>query len=706
MSEIFRIFKQDIKKIFGSKIAVLILVGMIFIPGIYAWLNIDSNWDPYDNTGNLKIAVANKDEGTTIISNEVNIGDELVENLKKNNAMNWIFVSEDEAKTGVENGEYYGAIILPSNFSSSLTTLFDGTEIKKPQFDFLVNQKKNPIAPIIVNKAVGAIETTLDQALVNEVIYRTVDKAESINLGEKGVATTNALISRLNETKISLDKIKTTLNVVTNSTSATASSFATIKDLLPTIDNLANTANTNILDLQTDINALGNVYNNIDGNLSATLQTSEKVTAHINERISSLSPSDTNFQQKLTDCNTILSNISSILDEQQKIVSALASIVHSDRLDTLNNKIDQARQKANELQRDIQGVADGTTLLSRAKENAARLAKLSSELPNYYSETVSPIVKERFSSLNTSLKTFINAFTSLNGSSSKSSLALSSTIDALNSTSEFAVNINDLLSNLRGDIDKMIQALGGATESELYLKLLNLLQNSPKDIADFLSSPITTNEIDYYPITHYGSKMSPFYTILAAWVGCTLLVAILKTDIESSEKDRRIKSYQAFFGRFMLFGSIAILQGLIIGIGDIILGVQVINHPLFLLTIMISSLVYMLIVYSLAISFGKIGEAIAVVMMVLQVAGSGGTFPIELVPDFFQKLQHFMPFYPSMNALRETIGGFYQSSYISFILILLCHTIIPLLLGLVIRKPIIKLKNKLSKEVEETDVII
>lgn len=156
----------------------------------------------------------------------------------------------------------------------------------------------------------------------------------------------------------------------------------------------------------------------------------------------------------------------------------------------------------------------------------------------------------------------------------------------------------------------------------------------------------------------------------------------------------------------MTFGILAVLQGLVIGVGDIIMGVQVVNYPLFLLTIMLTSLVFMLIVYSLTISFGKVGEATAVVIMVLQVAGSGGTFPIELLPGFFQKLQPIMPFYPAMNALRETIGGFYGNNYIMYIGALLLHTIIPLLIGLVFRRPIIRFKQELSEKLEETDLIV
>ena len=91
--------------------------------------------------------------------------------------------------------------------------------------------------------------------------------------------------------------------------------------------------------------------------------------------------------------------------------------------------------------------------------------------------------------------------------------------------------------------------------------------------------------------------------------------------------------------------------------------------------------------------------------MVLQVAGSGGTFPIELLPRPFQLIQPFMPFYPAMNATRETIGGFYQNDYIKYIFILLCHMIIPLILGLIISRFSAETKKKVEKELHDTDVV-
>ena len=117
MKKIIEIFKTDMKKVWKRKIAVIILIGLLFIPGIYAWLNIDSNWNPYDNTGNLPIAVVNKDQGLTILNENINMGSLLVDSLKSNTAMKWIFTDEEDAKTNVDKGKYYGVIILPEDYA-------------------------------------------------------------------------------------------------------------------------------------------------------------------------------------------------------------------------------------------------------------------------------------------------------------------------------------------------------------------------------------------------------------------------------------------------------------------------------------------------------------------------------------------------------------------------------------------------------------
>lgn len=706
MKKILQVFKNDITKIAKTKIAVVILVGLLFIPGIYAWLNIDSNWNPYDNTGNLPIAIVNKDQGFTMLNEEINMGDLLVESLKTNTAMKWIFTDEEDAKINVDKSKYYGAIIIPEDFSSRIATIFDETEIKKPKFDFYVNQKKNPIAPIIVNKAVGTIQTNLNQAFVNAVVYNVVDKAEEADVITKGNATTEDVIVKLNNAKNNIGQLRTTLDTLAIVSNTASSALSSVKDMLPTVKNITDSSTESISNMKDVVKSFNSIYTDVNKDMALIIETSETITKNIKETLNS---TDTeNITTNLTNISTMLSNLENVLTKFYNMITSLNDTLKIPSLEEQKELTTKALDNIKQLQKMINdiGTSNNSKSLEEIKAKTDDLNNSLQKMKTQFNNTVEPSLNKAFSNASASMNNVTNLVSNLNSSLGKSDSAMENMIKALNNTEELTNNLDTILVGLQGDIDKIIATLGGTKESELYLKIVNLLQNSPNDIADFISTPVETNEIDIYEIESYGSKMAPFYTVLASWVGCTLLVSILKTNIKKEKELGELKPYQEFFGRFVLFGILAILQGLVIGIGDIILGIQVINWPLFLLTTMLTSLVFMLIVYSLTISFGKVGEATAVVIMVLQVAGSGGTFPIELLPRFFQILQPYMPFYPAMNALRETIGGFYGNNYIMYIMGLLCHTIIPLIIGLILRKPIMKMKAGLSEKLEETDIIV
>ena len=211
MKKIIEIFKNDLKKLKKSKIALVIIIGLVIIPGIYAWLNIDSNWSPYTNTKNIPIAVVNKDKGIKILDETVNMGDEIEKALKENDAMDWIFTDEKKALANVKKGKYYGAIIIPKNFSQQLTTIINSTEPKKPTFKFYVNNKKNPIAPIIVSKAVSTIQNSIDETFINTIVYKITNKVETIGIVEKTSMTADDLIEKLNNAKEDIQRVRVTL---------------------------------------------------------------------------------------------------------------------------------------------------------------------------------------------------------------------------------------------------------------------------------------------------------------------------------------------------------------------------------------------------------------------------------------------------------------------------------------------------------------
>ena len=866
MKGILNVFKNDINKIFQHKIAIIIMIGTLIIPGIYAWINIDSNWNPYENTSNLPIAIVNNDKGVTILEKYINMGDLMEDSLKENNAMNWIFTDEDIAKANVEKSIYYGLIIIPENFSQKCITLFDGNKLEKPSFDFYINQKKNPVAPIIVDKAVSTIQTTLNQNFVNSIIYKIVDTAEGIDIINKTMKSSDDLIEKLSDTKMDVSKLRAIIKTMDIASDSTVKSLSAIRDLLPTVSSITGTSKQGIADIKNAVNNFSNNYKNTSNNISSTFSSIKDVEKDINStltnanisyvkenlnlllntlddiknnllenknalfeienssrifEISDIQNEINSTINSINDLQKIISNTNNSISNIEKITDNLSYINTSkvqENLDIIYNKLNEIERKLNniknifsqlnlpilnnlqnEIDNMINEINNLKTIVNNTKDSLKDLDKLGSTISNIdfsntkdnliiisnnlnvmenklnnlqnllsntndsanllqvdkfqeridkilkqiddlqdvikrgnetldnlediqskmidlnnqindieltYDNTIKSDLDSAYSNASKAMSDITNVISSLDSGLDRTDSAMSNMISALTNTRDLTGNIDFILAGLQNDIDRIIKSVENEMQSDLYTKIANVLQNDPNVIADYLTTLVETNEIDLYNIDSYGSKMAPFYTILACWVGCTILVSLFKTDIKESENTKIFKNYQIFFGRFMLFGIFAILQGLIIGLGDIILQVQVINYPLFLFTIMLSSFVFMLIVYSLTVSFGKVGQATSIVFLVLQVAGSGGTFPIELLPRHFQVLQPFMPFFPAMNALRETIGGFYGNYYATYVFQLCCHIIIPLLLGLSFRKRIMHVKEKIDDDLKKTDLII
>ena len=154
MKNIWKIFQRDLQQIQKNVIAMIVIIGITVVPCLYAWFNIAASWDPYENTGNLKVAVASVDEGYEggIIPVQLTLGDQVLSALRENTQLEWVFTTKSKAMKGVKSGKYYAAIVIPDDFSNSLLSVLSG-EIKDPKLDYYINEKKNAIAPKITDKA-------------------------------------------------------------------------------------------------------------------------------------------------------------------------------------------------------------------------------------------------------------------------------------------------------------------------------------------------------------------------------------------------------------------------------------------------------------------------------------------------------------------------------------------------------------------------
>ncbi len=278
---------------------------------------------------------------------------------------------------------------------------------------------------------------------------------------------------------------------------------------------------------------------------------------------------------------------------------------------------------------------------------------------------------------------------------------LGNTFGAVNNA---LVQVKDLISSYRTRIADALGVLNGDTEDTRLQQVLDFMNVDPQSIAEFFASPVTIRSESVYPVESYGAAMAPFYTMLAVWVGCIILNAILKVDtpIELIGATSR----QKFFGRYLIFALLGLIQTMVIMGGDLLIFGMDCAHPgLFLLSGVVTSLTCSMLAYSMAIAFGNIGKALFVVFLIIQIAGSGGSYPIELLPDFFQQIYLFFPFPYAINAMREAIAGLYQNNYLIYLLQLLLFFGVGLFVGLVLKRPLDGINRYMNDQLEKSEMM-
>ena len=726
MKNIFEIFRRDVRRISHNVIALIVILGLIIVPCLYAWFNIAACWDPYGNTGKIKIAVASVDEGYEgeLISLNVNIGDTVLSSLRENTQMDWIFTSKKKALNGVESGKYYAAIVIPETFSNDMMSVFS-ENIQSPEITYYYNAKENAIAPKVTDKGASAVQTQVNEVFIKTIANTVLDALQTVSntVDESGA---DAIVSNLTT---NLDRINNSLTTVTgtlqsyarmteaaqmmldttsaflkqsqetsgnslNSLKDTQKSFNTIQDAISGTTDSINDALTSSTDF----------YIQISKTLDSTLQSQEKDNAAMANTLNTLAKEvDTLTQPYIT-----LRDLCVEIGNQYPAVS--------DATGTLVGKLNESIASQNALRDKLNSAADAlrssSTDAASAKAEIDQLIQSSSQnlknVQSDYESSVEDQLNQLLNSMKSTDSTVSSLLSQIDQSASGVYTLSGSASSDLSQIKTALENSCALLQKSSDKISDTLQKLDEIQESGDYSQMQDLLSGNHESISSFLASPVELNTNKLYPVENYGSSMAPFYSTLAMWVGGTILVAMLKVSISGSSLKgmKKVRDYQVYFGRYIVFLLIGLAQSTLIGLGDLLyLRIQCEAPFLFMLACWITSLVYINVIYTLTVSFGDVGKAIAVILMVIQVAGSGGTFPIEVAPKIFQSVYPLMPFAHSMAALRETIGGLYGSTYWTELGYLCIFLIASLFLGLVLRKPIIKLNEKINEKLESTHLI-
>lgn len=708
-SKVHEILYKDCQEVLKNRLITIIVVALMIFPSLYAWFNIEAFWDPYGNTKNLSVAIVNQDKDYEFKNQKLNFGNDIVKNLKENRSLDWNFVNSKTAMEGLNTGRYYAILTIPKDFTKSLMSVTQ-VDVRKARIIYTTNEKTNAIAEKITDQGANKLQAKISNHLIQVIsktslgamggisnmtdditpklteMKKSLQRLDAQLVNSKKLAENNKnmigdLDKSLASSKASLDAIKRTMNsakkinddigsMATDATSGIQNSSASLKSALRDVSrilessvNLAQSLNS-IGDkgAQQAVISIGNIKDKIDqaatrvNNISQVLNDINVVNSNVlNNAVTRLN----NEYRSLTDAS---SRLAGIIDQ----VNSTSSLTYSQVQDIVNIVAD-SNKGINDIISDFDDLV--TRPLSRVNGN---VSTITGDIRSMVDST---------GQLYPSVNNFINTASTLNGRVGSSITILESSIDIL-----------------RGQVSDSIKMIDEIQNNKDLKAFNNVIKSNILERADFIKNPVEIKEEKLYKMANYGSSMAPFYSVLAAWVGVIILSTILST-----EPSKQYRSIDRYLGRLSFFLILSLIQSIIISTGDLLLlGVTAKEPVLFILILMLCSIAFCILIFTLVSCFKTLGKGIAMFLLVIQIGGSGGTFPVQMTPTFFRAINSVIPFTYGINACREAIGGVYMQNLLGDIGALLLFAIIPLIFGIMFKEDINDLLEPLSEKFEKS----
>ena len=716
MKNIIEIFKNDIREIFRKVRTWIVIIGLILLPSMYAWPNILSAWDLYGHTNNIKVAVVTEDSGAEVSGQKVNLGENLVEGLKNNKNLDWQFVkNKQEAEDGVKIGDYYASIVIPKNFSEDLTSVSRGFP-KKATIEYTVNEKINAISPKITNSGASAIANNISKSFVeiaNGVIFEKLHEA-GIKF-EQNLPSIEKMKKEIFKLNDNFSNYENVVSELIGKTEQGQKILNTIQQTLPDIDRFA--TNSIMLADKADItiNNIQSFNEKLLPLISNHLKVVEDVSGEANslaQKIQSKPDNVEETKEKLKLLNTRLE----AGEERLRVVKNIFEYLNElsgenilqnqlNKINTLENDLTKVKEVNNKIYTNIDNydeIADD--IKKDFVDRTKRINEISTNIDNRLNDDIAPLVAKVLTKADININEISKLIIGAQNELPEVEAKILSTEVKIQRAHAKLITIQKELPEAKEKIKKLTEEVKKAEAGTNTNMLFNLLKVDYKQQAEFFANPVQLSENKLYHIKNYGSAMTPFYTVLSIWVGALLMSSLLTTKVEDEEG--KYKPCEKYFGRWILFLVISLFQTLVITLGDMyILGTQAVSPYRFVFYGLLISALFSSIIYTIVHLLGNVGKAICIILLVLQLGSSGGTFPIQMTSSFFQALYPKVPFTYSIGLLREAVGGVYIPAAQRDMKILLIGIVITLISGTIL----VHLKSrskKLSAEREKSKLFL
>lgn len=705
MKKIGLVFLSDLKRLSSNVVAIVIIMGLAIIPALYAWFNILSNWDPYgeDATSRMKIAVFSEDAGFEYEGVSLNVGDSVISGLKENTTIGWVFTdTKEEALDGVYSGEYYAALIVPDNFTNDMIS-FIGGDLEHPKIGYYENSKKNAIATKITSKAKKAVQQQVNTTFISTLAESVASASDALTgIETEHGSLLDTTLTKLKEMDMSLETYENILGTFALVTGSASDLVGSTQSIIPNLDGMVGNGQDTVNNLQ---------YAALSG--SETAKTiANMVDISMDTITSGLENLDGQVQgvETASDLKNIADQLVSTDQLTDYVLGILREQLGSENVDYLNSlqSYQALKQSIEQLKQDEELTADQLSGLKKSIAEEIKSCKSAmASLKGAFDNQVVPNLDNSVNDVQSALIKTSSLLNGIDGSFSDVTTALQSYQDSLSSGTDSITATKQYLSDIRTKLKSVTDGLSTLSDDEQYKEIIDMFQNDPELIASFISSPVSLETKAVYEIKNYGSAMAPFYTVLALWVGGLILVALIHVKVEKEDELSDVKPYQAYFGRYLVFFLVSQVQAAITVLGDLFfVQIQCVHPFLFYLAAAASSFTFSLLMYSLTVALGNVGEAVAVVIMVIQVAGAGGTFPIEVLPEVYQAIYKFLPFTYCLDAMRGCVGGLYQMDYVKDLGVLGIFSLVSLFIGLIFAIPFRGLNEKIEESKERSRVML
>lgn len=734
MKAVWEIFRADLSRAHRSLISMVVVLGLVVLPSFFAWFNISASWDPFANTKNLRIAIANTDKGykSDLIPLEVNIGNRVVSALRTNEQFNWVIDSEEQAIEKTRSGEYYAAVVIPPDFSKEMLTFFSSDAHSTP-LTYYINEKKNGLAPKIAGQGAERVSSQINQVFARTVAEIAVDTASSLSdslSDPTNVRGIQALNSRLESTSQRLNAAATSADAyagliassvqLVDSTQTMIASASKVRDPL---ESAANNASASVDQISAGASQAASALSSA---VSASAQSLEALSASIDDVYSRGGSSVTSAVATLrSQASSVGNQATQYLHVKETLAHLPGTPISQDVLDRLQASADRlsALQNAiNKLADDMEkNVADAGANHQDVKNLVGQAQSAISNLKSDVDSTLRPQLERLSGTINSATSSMENLRTQLSAASSSVNDGSNGVREGLSKLQSTFSGIGTQLREASQKIADIHNKLNDALESGNLAKVRTIIGSDPQALAVALAAPVGITTIPVYPVDNFGSQMAPFYTALALWVGSVLMIITIRSDVTTENvvegldsshpavgyfKRHHLGLWEGFLGRYLIFGLIALTQATIMCLGLLFfVKIQHVHPWLFMFTAWAIALVFSFLLYTFIATFGNAGKALGVLFLVLQITGAGGSFPLAILPNFFRSISPYLPATHGITALRAAIAGYSGGEYVDAMLLLSVFALVAALLGFGLRPLLIKRTRLLVEKLESTKLM-